>query len=59
MNQADLEINVANFRAFSIPYIIQAQCDIFKSRWNYSVSDGCTKNSNDSNTEVLFMLGQI
>ena len=60
MNQADLETNVANFRAFSILYIIpgtiwylQEQTELFQ------VSDGCIKNSNASKTEVVFMVGQI
>ena len=60
MNQADLETNVANFRAFSIPYIIpgtiwylQEQMELFQ------VSDGCHPNSKDSKTEVLFTWEQM
>ena len=60
MNQADLETNVANFRAFSIPYIIpgtmwylQEQMELFQ------VSDSCPPNSKDSKTKVLFTWEQM
>ena len=56
MNQADLETNTANFRAFSIPYIIPGT--IFKSGWNYSPSLMVVpKILTTFETEVLFMLG--
>lgn len=60
MNQADLEMNAANFRAFRIQYFIPGTIWYFQEQMElFQVSDGCTKISKDSRTEVLFTWGQM